>query len=87
MNANPIKRNDRALDTALESPNPSSRLTLSLSMRLTIKYYPSKEQLPGIQSTRETCTGASESGGDPHGDLEWAGKVAASKEVQFASAN
>ena len=90
-NANPIKRNNHALHTALqvESPNPLLPLTMSLSMRLTIKYYPSKDQMPGIQSTKVTWTGASESGGDPHGDLKWAGKgkVAASKKVQFASAN
>ena len=82
-----MNANNRTLHTALESPNPSLPLTLSLSMKLTIKYYPSKEQMPGIQSTRETWIGASESGGDPYGDLEWAGKVAASKKVQFTSAN
>ena len=86
MNANPIKRNNRALHTALESPNPSSPLTLSLSMRLMIKY-PSKEQMPGIQSTKVTWTGASESGGDPHGDLACADRIAASKNVQLARAN
>ena len=86
MNANPIKRNNRALHTALESPNPSSPLTLSLSMRLMIRY-PSKEQMPGIQSTKVTWTGGSVSGGDPHGDLACADRIAASKNVQFAIAN
>ena len=95
MNANPIKRDNCALHTALESPNRSLPLTVSLSMRLIIKY-PSKEQMPGIQSTKVTWTGASESGGDPPGpkatvtrarDLEGADRIAASKNVQFASAH
>ena len=86
INANPIKRNNRALHTALESPNPSSPLTLSLSMRFMTKY-PSKEQMPGIQSTKVTWTGASVSGADPHGDLACADRIAASKNVQFARAN
>ena len=86
MNANPIKRNSRALHTALESPNPSSPLTRSLSMRLMIKY-PSKEQMPGIQSTKVIWTGASVVGGDPQGDLACADRIAASRNVQFASAN
>ena len=86
MNANPMKRNNRALHTALESPNPSSPLTLSLSMRLMIRY-PSREQMPGIQSTKVTWTGGSVSGGDPQGDLACADRIAASKNVQFARAN
>ena len=56
INANPMNKNRRALHTALESPNPSSPLILSLSMRLTTRK-PKREQIPGIQSTKVTWTG------------------------------
>lgn len=56
MSANPMNKNNLALQTALESPNPSSPLILSLSIMTTIKY-PNSEQMPGIQSTKETWTG------------------------------
>lgn len=80
-----MNRNSLALHTALESPNPSSPRTRSLSMRL-ITRYPRREQIPGIQSTNDTCTGGSWSG-CPHGECACADKIAASKKVQFANAN
>ena len=68
MSANPTKRTTLALQTALESPKPSSPRTLSLSIRLMIKY-PRREQMPGTQSTKLTCTGGGASGasGGPQG--------------------
>jgi hypothetical protein len=43
--------------------------------------------MPGIQSTKETCTGGSEIGGSPHGALACAERIAASRNVQLANAN
>lgn len=43
--------------------------------------------MPGIQSTKETCTGGSEIGGSPHGALACAERIAASMNVQLANAN
>lgn len=43
--------------------------------------------MPGIQSTNVTCTGGSSFPGLPHGDLECAERMAASRNVQFAMAN
>ena len=43
--------------------------------------------MPGIQSTKVTCTGGSEIGGSPHGALACAERIAASMNVQFANAN
>ena len=84
MKANPMNKNSLARHTALESPNPSSPLILSLSMRFTTRN-PRKEQMPGIQSTNDTCTGGSWS--SPHGTRACADNIAASRNVQFASAN
>ena len=50
-----INKKSLALQTALESPNPSSPRTRSLSIKLTIDI-PRREQIPGIQSTNVTCT-------------------------------
>lgn len=85
MNANPMNKNSLARQTARESPKPSSPLTRSLSMRLTM-IIPSSEQMPGTQSTKETCTGGGTCG-SPIGGCACAERIAASRNVQFASAN
>ena len=85
MRAKPMKRNNRARHTALESPKPSSPRTRSLSIKFTTSM-PSREQIPGTQSTKPTCTGGGTSG-SPIGECACAERTAASRNVQLASAN
>jgi hypothetical protein len=77
-----MNKTSLALHTALESPNPSSPLTLSLSIMF-ITRYPSNEQIPGTQSTKVTWTGDSSS----HLGFACTDSTAASKNVQLAKAN
>ena len=85
MSAKPMKRKSLARQTARESPKSSCPCTRSLSMRL-MTIMPSNEQIPGSQSRKVTCTG----GGictSPSGECACAERMAASRNVQFASAN
>lgn len=85
MSANPMKRMSRARQTARASPKPSSPRTRSLSMRLMMSM-PRSDEMPGTQSTNETCTGGGICGSS-YGACACADKIAASRNVQFASAN
>ena len=78
-----INKNSLALQTAFESPNPSSPRTRSLSIRLTTSM-PRREQIPGIQSTNVTCTST---GSVSCGGLACAERIAASRNVQLARVN
>lgn len=82
MRAKPMKRTSLALQTALESPKPSSPLTLSLSIMFMTRY-PSSEHIPGTQSTKVTWTGDSSS----HLGMACAESTVASRKVQLANAN
>ena len=83
MKAKLINKNSRALQIALESPNPSSPRTRSLSIKLTMSI-PRREQIPGIQSTNVTCTST---GSVSCSGLTCAERIAASRKVQLAMAN
>lgn len=78
-----INKRSLALQTAFESPSPSSPRTRSLSIKLTTSI-PRREQIPGTQSTNVTCTNT--------GSVSWGGRacaerIAASRKVQLAMAN
>lgn len=83
INAKLMNKKSLALQTALESPNPSSPRTRSLSIKLTTSI-PRREQIPGTQSTNVTCT---KTGSVSCGGLACAERIAASRKVQLEMAN
>jgi hypothetical protein len=82
--AKPMNKNKRARQTARESPKPSSPRTRSLSIKFTTSR-PRRENMPGSQSTKATCTGTSYF--SSAGNFACAERIAASRKAQLPSAN